>query len=144
MITYQKTVPDSLHHTCVIVTWPDLAVSDDGKPIEFANFADRSVQVFGTFGSGGSVRIEGSIDGINYSTLTDPQGNNLDINTAKIEAITELVRWIRPRVTAREMIQKAEADAVAAEGRCQVAAEELAALEGKIAKAKAQIAKILG
>ena len=30
--------------------------------------------------------------------LTDPQGNDLDITTGKIEAITELVRYIRPRI----------------------------------------------
>ena len=100
MIDYQKTVPESLHHTCVIVTWPALANGDDGKQIELANFADRSVQVTGEFGVGGLVRIEGSINGTDYAPLTDPQGNNLDINTAKIEAVAELVRWIRPRVTA--------------------------------------------
>ena len=100
MIEYTKTVPDSLHHTCVIATWANMQNGDDGQPIELANFADRSVQVFGTLGAGGNVRIEGSIDGTNYAPLTDPQGNALDINTAKIEAIIELVRWIRPVVTA--------------------------------------------
>ena len=100
MIELQKNVPDSLHHTCVIVTWPAMQNGDDGQPIELANFADRSVQVSGEFGIGGSVRIEGSINGTDYAPLTDPQGNNLDINTAKIEAIVELVRWIRPVVTA--------------------------------------------
>lgn len=100
MINVQKTVPESLHHTCVVATWPAMQSGDDGQPIELANFADRSVQVVGDFGVGGNVRIEGSLDGTNYATLTDPQGNALDITTAKIEAITELVRWIRPRVTA--------------------------------------------
>ena len=100
MVPVQKVVPDTLHHTCVVATWANLANGDDGGPIELANFADRSVQVVGTFGVGGNVRIEGSLDGSNYAVLTDPQGNNLDVQAAKIEAITELVRWIRPRVTA--------------------------------------------
>lgn len=100
MIALQKSIPESLHHTCVIATWPAMQNGDDGQPIELANFADRSVQVIGVFGSGGNARIEGSLDGINYAPLTDPQGNSLDINTAKIEAISELARWIRPRVTA--------------------------------------------
>ena len=73
---------------------------DDGQPIELANFADRSVQVVGTFGAGGKVRIEGSLDGANYAPLTDPQGNDLDLTTAKLEAVSEVVRWIRPRVIA--------------------------------------------
>jgi hypothetical protein len=31
--------------------------------------------------------------------VTDPQGNALSFTTAKIECISELVRYIRPRVT---------------------------------------------
>jgi hypothetical protein len=46
------------------------------------------------------VRLEGSNDGTNYAALTDPQGNALDITTAKVEQIMELTRYIRPRVTA--------------------------------------------
>lgn len=98
MISYMREVPASLNDQCAIVTWPLMQNGDDGKPIELANFADRSVQVEGTFGSGGTVRIEGSIDGTSYRVLTDPQGNDLDITTGKIEAITELVRYIRPRI----------------------------------------------
>lgn len=99
MINVNKTVPDSLHHTCVVASWEAMANGDDGQPIELANFADRSVQVTGTFGLGGMVVIEGSLDGSNYATLTDPQGNALAFAAAKIEAISEVVRWIRPRVT---------------------------------------------
>lgn len=99
MIEVQREVPDSLHHTCVIATWAGMSNGDVGESVELANFADRSVQVVGDFGAGGTVRIEGSIDGVNYATLTDPQGNALDILWAKIEAVTEVVRWIRPRVT---------------------------------------------
>lgn len=85
-----------------IVTWSGLTktTNDDGEAVALPNFADRSVQVTGTFGSGGSVRIEGTIDGSNYAALTDPQGNALDIAAAKIESISECVRSIRPRVTA--------------------------------------------
>ena len=103
MIQAQKAVPDSLHHTCVLNTWEAMANGDVGQAIELANFADRSVQVIGTFGVGGTVRIEGSLNGTDYAPLTDPQGNNLDINSAKIEAIAELVRYIRPRVTSGDV-----------------------------------------
>lgn len=99
MIDVHKTVPDSLHHTCVIASWAAMPNGEVGEAIELANFADRSVQVTGVFGTGGSVRIEGSINGTDYAPLTDPQGNALDIMSEKIEAITEVVRWIRPRVT---------------------------------------------
>lgn len=82
------------------VQWTGLANGDDGTPYEGVGSTDRSVQVTGTFGTGGSVRLEGSNDGTNYAALTDPQGNDLNITSAKIEAITELCRYIRPRVTA--------------------------------------------
>lgn len=97
-IPYTRATPDSLHATCVIVAWADMANGDDGVRAELANFADRSVQVSGTFGTGGAVVIEGSIDGVNYATLTDPQGNALSITEAKIESIAEVVRYVRPRV----------------------------------------------
>lgn len=85
-----------------IYSWTPMTFSgsDVGLPIEMPGSADRSVQVTGTLGTGGSVRIEGSMDGVTYAVLTDPQGNALDINSLKIETIMEVVRYIRPRVTA--------------------------------------------
>lgn len=82
--------------------WPTMtnSGSDVGEAIEMFGSADRSVQVTGTFGTGGTIRIEGSNDGSNYYPLTDPQGNNLDFTSAKIEAVSEITRYIRPRVTA--------------------------------------------
>jgi hypothetical protein len=85
-----------------VITWANLtqAGSDVGGEVSWVGFPDRAVQVAGTFGVGGAVVIEGSIDGSNYAPLTDPQGNALSFTAAKIEAISELVRFIRPRVTA--------------------------------------------
>lgn len=59
MTQVQKQVPDSLHHTCVVATWPNMTNGDEGSVIELANFADRSVQVTGDFGAGGNVRTDG-------------------------------------------------------------------------------------
>jgi hypothetical protein len=83
-----------------IVSWTPLANGDSGLPFAMPGFADRSVQVGGTFGAGGTVIIEGSIDGSNYIVLTDPQGNAISKTAAAIEAISEIVKLIRPRVTA--------------------------------------------
>lgn len=99
----RATPPETLDWRGVaLVSWSGLtfASTDDGDPVELCAYADRSVQVTGTFGAGGSVRIEGSMDGSTYHVLTDPQGNALDITTAKVETITEVCRFIRPRVTA--------------------------------------------
>ena len=80
-----------------VATWTPLAAGDDGEAIEFSQYTDKSVQVTGTFGSA-ALRIEGSNDGVNWSVLTDPQGNDLSITSAKIEMITEATRFVRPVV----------------------------------------------
>lgn len=98
---------------CHVITWGPLTQAglDDGAAIEMPGSADRSVQVTGTLGAGGSVRIEGSnlptprtaaADGTfaDWFPLTDPQGNALNMAALGGEAITEGTRWIRPRVTA--------------------------------------------
>ncbi len=81
-----------------IIQWPALANGEVGNSLPLAQYPDRSVQVSGTFGSGGVVTIEGSNDGVNFSTLTDPQGNPLSFSSSKIEAVTEMVAYIRPSV----------------------------------------------
>lgn len=81
-----------------LVTWSALATSDTGTPLSSAAFADRSVQVNGTFG-GSTVTIEGSNDGINYTTLTDTAGAALSFTVAGIRQILQITRYIRPLVT---------------------------------------------
>lgn len=87
----------------VTVTWSGLtnASTDDGTPVEFADYADRSIQVQGTIGAGGNLRIEGSNDGTNYVVLTDPQGTALNFVAAgTLEQVQEMTRFLRPRITA--------------------------------------------
>lgn len=101
-ISYTVSRVESFKDEAHVIRWTPMtnSGSDVGSPIEMPGSSDRSVQVTGTFGTGGNLRIEGSNDGTNYATLTDPQGNALDITSAKIETIMELTRYIRPRVTA--------------------------------------------
>lgn len=83
----------------LVYTWT-LTEADTATPIEVVDFADRSIQMVGTFG-GGNVRVEGSNDdGATYAALTDPQGNDLNFGADKIEMVTELTQLLRPRVTA--------------------------------------------
>lgn len=84
---------------CHVILWTGLLNGDNGSPLEMPGSADRSVQVSGTFGSGGNLRIEGSNDGSNFVVLSDPQGNALDITSASIKMVMEVTRYIRPRVT---------------------------------------------
>jgi hypothetical protein len=81
-----------------VVRWANLAAGDTGEMLEAVQYTDKSVQVGGTFGVGGAVVIEGSNDGNNWATLTDPQGNALNMSSASIELVSEATRYIRPRV----------------------------------------------
>ena len=83
-----------------VISWSGLLNGDDGSPIEMPGHSIRSIQFTGTFGTGGTIQIEGSNDGTNYVVLTDPQGNNVSKTAAGIEAVVEVTRYIRPRVTA--------------------------------------------
>lgn len=85
-----------------LYSWIGMANGDDGEPLNISHFADKSIQVLGTFGAGGNLRIEGSnmLDSPTYATLADAQGNALDFTAAKIEQVLESPYWIRPRVTA--------------------------------------------
>jgi hypothetical protein len=78
---------------------------EDGETGDAAfvpNRSDKSIQVSGTFGAGGDIRVEGSVDPdkVVFSPLTDPQGNTVALTAAGIETILENVAYIRPTVSA--------------------------------------------
>lgn len=100
MATIQPTRANTDTHESMIFTWASMALGDDGSPYPFSNFADRSVQVFGTFGVGGALTVEGSNDGVNWATLHDISGNALVLTAAGLLMVAEVTRFIRPRVTA--------------------------------------------
>lgn len=91
-----KTFRDHVHQ----IVWAALANGDSGAPMIMPGSNLRSIQVNGTFGSGGTILLEGSNDGTNYYTLTDPQGNAISKTAAGIEAIEEITIYVRPRVSA--------------------------------------------
>jgi hypothetical protein len=84
----------------VLITWTGLLNGDTGGPVEGVDYADRTVQVSGTFGTGGSVTIEGSNDATTYAAMTDPQGNAVTKTAAALEVLEESPRYVRPNVTA--------------------------------------------
>ncbi len=94
----------------LLVTWGPMANGDVGVPYSSPHMADKSVQVSGTFGAGGNLRIEGSnqqgFDSSGnaltptYATLNDPQGTALNFTAAGIKAILENTNLVRPNVTA--------------------------------------------
>src|ERR1700678_858261 len=84
----------------VVVTWTPLATSGDvGQALQRTDLDDRSVQVVGTFSSATLV-FEGSNDGVNYFTLSNPSGTALTFTAAGLMQVTEATAWVRPHVTA--------------------------------------------
>jgi hypothetical protein len=97
--TYTE-VPGHGDEQAWLVTWAALANGDSGAPVELVGHADRSVQVEGTFGAGGSCRIQGSNDSTNYRVLHDPAGTALNITAASCAQVLEQTRKMQPLVTA--------------------------------------------
>jgi hypothetical protein len=101
MATRAVTITPADTGRAAYAVWTGLANGDDGTPITMLEFADRSVQVVGTFGAAGSIRLEWSNDGgTTWVTCTDPQGNDIIKTAAGGESVTEVGRLVRPRVTA--------------------------------------------
>lgn len=79
-------------------TWV-LTGTDDGAPIPFAQWADRSVQFVGTWG-GGTVVFEGSNNGgTTYATLTDAQTSAISKTADSLEQVIEMTELARPRAS---------------------------------------------
>lgn len=79
---------------CWIATWTAMGDADTGTAIRMGGASDRSIQFSGTFG-GATIVLQGTNDGTNWVTLTDPQGNAISKTSASIEQICELTRQVR-------------------------------------------------
>ena len=87
----------------VKVEWSGLLNGDTGRAEDLTRYPDRTVQLKGTFGAGGSVNVEGSNDGgTTYHILNDSrgEGNPLTLTAADMRQILENPGLIRPNVTA--------------------------------------------
>jgi hypothetical protein len=82
------------------ITWTGLLNGDTGQPVQLPEYADRSIQVEGTFGVGGSVACEGSNDATNFRALRDPSSTTIAITAAGIKAVLENTVQTQPHVTA--------------------------------------------
>lgn len=82
------------------VTWSGLLNGDTGAPFEGGDWVDRCVQVFGTFGTGGTLTVQGSNNGSNWNTLKDSFGTAIQLTSAGVVQVMEVTRYIRPSITA--------------------------------------------
>jgi hypothetical protein len=100
MSAIDPTFDYSLGNDTIKVTWTPLANGDTGVPVTFADYSDRSVEFSGTFGTGGTISMQGSNVGSAYYILTDPQTSAITKTAAALEHIMEAAAYMRPIVSA--------------------------------------------
>lgn len=87
-----------------IVTWANIANGDTCQPYVGPHFSDCSAHVYGTFGAGGNLRMQGSNETVAAPTawvpLSDNIGNVLDFTSNGADVIVEHMYQIRPHPTA--------------------------------------------
>ena len=74
--------------------WQGLGDDDQGLPIVVSERPDGSIQVTGTF-AGATASLQGSNDGMTWVTLTDDQGNAIDLTAADLKAFVERTWKVR-------------------------------------------------
>jgi hypothetical protein len=88
--------PTTTPQACV-ASWSNLRLNDTASVINMAQYADKSIQVHGTF-AGATLRLVGSNDGNNWFVLTDAQGVDIDITQPDIKFVSEVTLYIKPQV----------------------------------------------
>ena len=92
----------SPNNEVITATWAALtfAGSDVGAPLRLACYGDKTFQVFGTLGVGGSVVIEGSNDTFNWAPLSNRQGTAMAFTAGGFNTSQDKPVYVRPRITA--------------------------------------------
>jgi hypothetical protein len=96
----RSAVANKLHPQYISVSWTGLLNTDTGSGFDAEDMADRTVQVFGTFSTGGAMTFQGSNDGTNWFTLTDTVGAAIVLTAAGGKVVAEAPRFVRPNITA--------------------------------------------
>ena len=99
----RSVVPTQPHGRVHRFVWAGLLNGDDGDPVSIPGAADMTFQVFGTFGTGGAIRLEGSCEispPSNYFQMRDGGDNLISFTQADGEMVAPIAAFIRPRVTA--------------------------------------------
>ncbi len=100
MASIKPTISDvSQDGSVMSVRWAAITNTDtDGQPVVSIEWADRCVQVSGTFG-GTSMSIYGSNDGTNWYILNNAQGTAATFTAAGMKQIVEVPYFIKPMLT---------------------------------------------
>lgn len=100
VISAAESQSDRGSFNAATILWEGCANGDTGSPVEVSGKEVQSVQVTGTFGSGGTVVLQGSNDGTNYVTLLDEDGSAISLTGAGLVGVRSRAKFVRPSVTA--------------------------------------------
>lgn len=80
----------------VLLRWLGLTATDTGEKVEpgKASGAISAIQFVGTFG--GTVTLQGSNDGVTWTTLKDIGGSDISTTGTNIFDISTAARYVRP------------------------------------------------
>ena len=98
VINDTSTEVNTLYGKASLATWTALATSDTGKPVVGVGLSDRSFQASGTFG-GATVVLQGSNNGTDWVTLTDPAGAAVSFTSAGLKQVLQVTKYMRPSVS---------------------------------------------
>lgn len=97
MATRDVAVKKNVDGALLLAQWFLLGDGDDGEPLGYAAWGDRSVQVTGTF-DGAELHWEGSNDGINYSPMVNVENTPIVFTATGLVTVLDIARYCRPRV----------------------------------------------
>lgn len=100
MATVNYTTGDQFVDAWLYTVTPLTTTNADSQALYYQGSGDRSIQITGTFGVGGTVIVEGTNDGTNWFQLRDPSNAAISFTAAGIKAILENCWAVRARVTA--------------------------------------------
>lgn len=83
------------------IIWEGITESDSGAAVIAADLFSKTVQAIGDFDASGAITMQGSNDGTNWFTLTDPTGADVVLTAATMGVIImENPLYVRPTATA--------------------------------------------
>jgi len=84
-------------------SWGPMAQGDVGEKFSFSHYSDKTVHIYGGFGTGATITMRGSNKpdadentSADWFTLTDAQANAITKTAAAGEVILENPLWISP------------------------------------------------
>ena len=82
--------------TLVQITWSPVLLGDTCAPSSFAHWADRSIEVGGTFTNGAAISLNGSNSGQYYAALNDVTKTPISITSMQVVQVLELTCYAQP------------------------------------------------